>query len=127
MHKFFRDKNKTVFILLCLINTVTYCFSQQFSQINDKIIIASGIIDLHGATKCLPKNYTLIVKNGIIKNGTLIGNQTKLQCSGKIFDNVHTINVKKRNTFICNEYCEGGYRKEGLYPYKCNPSRETGD
>lgn len=89
MHKFFRDKNKTVFILLCLINTVTYCFSQQFSQINDKIIIASGIIDLHGATKCLPKNYTLIVKNGIIKNGTLIGNQTKLQCSGKIFDNVH--------------------------------------
>ena len=45
MHKFFRDKNKTVFILLCLINTVTYCFSQQFSQINDKIIIASGIID----------------------------------------------------------------------------------
>lgn len=89
MHKFFMDKNKTVFILLCLINTVTYCFSQQFSQINDKIIIASGIIDLHGATKCLPKNYTLIVKNGIIKNGTLIGNQTKLQCSGKIFDNVH--------------------------------------
>ena len=52
-------------------------------------IIISKDVDLNGTTKYLPKDYILEFKGGIIKNGTLIGNQTKIKCSGNVFDRVN--------------------------------------
>ena len=63
-------------------------FAQQFKTINHSVVV-SGCLDLHGETKKLPNGYTLEIKNGQIKNGTLVGNQTKLLCSDKVFDHVH--------------------------------------
>ncbi len=51
-----------------------------FDVIND--------IDLKGQTYKLPENVTIRQKSGVIKNGTLIGNNTKIVSKGAIFERV---------------------------------------
>lgn len=80
---------------------VSFCHAEKFGTIKNKSIIISKDVDLYGATKKLPKDYTLEVRGGRIKNGTLIGNQTKLICSEKAFDRVNikgTWNVPEIST-----------------------------
>ena len=64
------------------------CFAQQIGTIKDGIIFVTKDVDLNGATKIIPEGYTLKIKNGVIKNGTLIGNETKLLYEGTAFDHV---------------------------------------
>ena len=75
-------------LLLCFLLNDSFCFAQQIGKISNKSLVVSTEVDLHGADINLPKGFTLDVKGGRIKNGTLIGNQTKLKCSGKVFDRV---------------------------------------
>ena len=94
-------RNNWLFFLLCLMLNSSLCFSQQLGEIKDKSIIVSSDVDLHGDVIKLPQGFTLVIKGGSIKNGTLVGNRTKLKCSGKVFDRVHiegTWNVPEIST-----------------------------
>ena len=53
----------------------------------DKIIIDKDV-DLKGNVCIIPANKTLVFKGGMIKNGILSGNMTKIECKGKAFDKV---------------------------------------
>ena len=53
----------------------------------DKIIIDKDV-DLKDNVCKIPHNKTLVFKGGIIKNGILHGNMTKIECKGKAFDKV---------------------------------------
>lgn len=47
-------------------------------------------VDLNGKTYLMPEGVTLVQKNGIIKNGTIVGNGTMIKATNKaIFDNVN--------------------------------------
>lgn len=81
-------RKHSFFLLLCFLLNDSFCFAQQIGKIINKSLVVSTDVDLHGANINLPKGFTLEVKGGRIKNGTLIGNQTKLKCSGKVFDRV---------------------------------------
>ena len=81
-------RKHSFFLLLCLLLSDSFCFAQQIGKIINKSLVVSTDVDLHGSVVNLPKGFTLEVKGGRIKNGTLIGNQTKLKCSGKVFDRV---------------------------------------
>ena len=81
-------RNNCFFLLLCFLLINSFCFAQQIGEIRNNSLVVSTEVDLHGANINLPKGFTLEVEGGRIKNGTLIGNQTKLKCSGKVFDRV---------------------------------------
>lgn len=94
-------RNNCFFLLSCFLLSYTFCFAQQIGTIRNKSIVVSTDVDLHGANINLPKGFTLDVKGGRIKNGTLIGNDTKLLCSEKVFDRVQikgTWNVPEIST-----------------------------
>ena len=89
--------------MLCLLLNDSFCFAQQIGKIVNKSLVVSTDVDLHGSIINLPKGFTLEISGGIIKNGTLVGNQTKVLCSGKAFDHVHlngTWNVPEIRTFM---------------------------
>ena len=52
-----------------------------------KIIIDKDV-DLKGKECKIPDGKTLVFKGGMIKNGILNGNMTKIECKGKAFDKV---------------------------------------
>ena len=54
---------------------------------SDKILIEHDV-DLKGAVCIIPKGKTLMFKKGTIRNGTLVGNNTKLECKKNAFDKV---------------------------------------
>ena len=94
-------RNNWFFLMLCFLLNCSLCFSQQLGEIRDKSIIVSSDVDLHGDVVKIPKGLTLVIKGGSIKNGTLVGDRTKLKCSGKVFDRVHiegTWNVPEIST-----------------------------
>lgn len=53
----------------------------------DKVIIDKDV-DLKGCECKIPEGKTLVFKGGLIKNGILSGNMTKIECKGKAFDRV---------------------------------------
>lgn len=94
-------RNHRLLLLLCLLLNDPLCLSQQIGKIRNKSLVVSADVDLHGSVVNLPKGFTLEIKGGKIKNGTLVGNQTKVLCSGKVFDHVHingTWNVPEIST-----------------------------
>lgn len=54
---------------------------------NNQIVIEKDV-DLRRAVCKLPRGKTLVIKRGTIQNGTLIGNNTQLNCKQNAFDNV---------------------------------------
>lgn len=82
-------RNKYFVVFVGILFSISYCYSQQLGTVRNRSIIISKDVDLNGTTKYLPKDYILEFKGGIIKNGTLIGNQTKIKCTGKGFDRVN--------------------------------------
>ena len=61
---------------------------QTLGIIEKKKIVIDHDIDLKGCVCILPKGITLVLSGGAIKNGTLKGNMTKLECKGIVFDKV---------------------------------------
>lgn len=51
-------------------------------------IIINHDVDLKGMECRIPSGRTLVFKGGVIKNGILNGNMTRLECKGKAFDKV---------------------------------------
>ena len=54
----------------------------------EKRIIIDKDIDLEGKECIIPKGNTVVFNGGVIKNGILDGNMTKIECKGKAFDRV---------------------------------------
>lgn len=54
----------------------------------NSILFLNKDIDLKGKVYILPKGVTIKQGKGLIKNGTLIGNKTKIESGGAIFDKV---------------------------------------
>ena len=61
--------------------------SQLGIYINKKKKITKDI-DLKGGVLCIPKGVTLAFNGGMIKNGTIVGDDTQMQCKGIAFDKV---------------------------------------
>lgn len=51
--------------------------------------ILNDTIDLQGRTWYLPPNISIIIKDGLVRNGNVVGNNTKLEYVGVVFDSVH--------------------------------------
>ena len=61
------------------------------NALSDKTYVVSKITDLNGDTLFLPRKVTLVFSgNGCLKNGTIVGNDTKIKsASAPIFDHIH--------------------------------------
>ena len=57
-------------------------------KVSNGVLYVKDTIDLHGKECRLPADVTLKVKDGYIKNGTLVGNMTKLKSCHPCFDRV---------------------------------------
>lgn len=62
-------------------------FAQQVSDTNT-IYEVRYEFDLSGASKTIPSGVILRFNGGCIKNGTIVGDDTRIQYNGTIFDNV---------------------------------------
>lgn len=54
----------------------------------NNIYVIRDVIDLKGQKWVLPPNITIRLDGGIVKNGTVVGNNTKLIYKGVVFDHV---------------------------------------
>lgn len=54
---------------------------------NDRIVVYKNV-DLKGKACNIPEGFTMVFKGGTIRNGTLIGQNTKISSMGKAFDHV---------------------------------------
>jgi len=61
---------------------------EKLGKISGQKIVISRTVDLRGGECKLSNEMTLVFKGGIIKNGTLIGNNTKISSEKAIFDHV---------------------------------------
>lgn len=66
------------------VNVMVYDFPLN----GNRDIVVDSILDLQCKCYRIPANQTLIFRGGTIKNGVLIGNNTKIIGSDKLFDNV---------------------------------------
>lgn len=57
-------------------------------ELRDNVLIVKKRVDLLGGSIFLPKDVTLDLRHGIVCNGCIVGNQTKLLCSNGVFDKV---------------------------------------
>lgn len=55
--------------------------------VNDKVLIERDV-DLRGAVCTIPYGKILVFKGGIVRNGILNGNNTRIAARGKVFDRV---------------------------------------
>lgn len=72
----------------CPINGGDTLSYTKLGQIVGKQIIIDHDVDLEGKTCKLPKGFLLRIQKGKIKNGILLGNQTKLSCKSTAFENI---------------------------------------
>lgn len=76
-------------------------------KVSDGKVVVEKDVDLRGTVCILPKDILLTFKGGVIRNGTLIGNNTELDwIKGVIFDNVKiegSWNVRKISTKMFTE------------------------
>ena len=78
----------------------------KLGEIDNNVVIVSKEVDLSGAICSLPPNYTLEFKGGIIKNGTLVGDNTKIKGSESCFNRVSilgTWNVPEISTRLFDD------------------------
>lgn len=61
---------------------------KQLGTIKSGKIVITKDVDLKGKVCEIPRKYTLVFKGGLIKNGTLVGNNTKLSFENQVFNHV---------------------------------------
>ena len=67
-------------------DTLSY---RNLGQVKGKEIVVRKTVDLRGRICNLPEGYSLVFKDGVIKNGILNGNKTKIEhCKKAIFDHI---------------------------------------
>ena len=61
---------------------------QTLGKVEKNNIVIDHDINLKGSMCMLPKGMTIVVSGGVVKNGTLKGNMTRLEYKGVVFDSV---------------------------------------
>lgn len=100
-------KSQTILTLGLLLSSILAysCIALQLN-VNGTTYTVSGTVDLKGQTITLPKDGVLVFKGkGCLKNGKLIGNNTRIEGSGRgYFENITIDGVwnvaKIRSTFL---------------------------
>lgn len=60
----------------------------ELGQVIEDSVLIEHEVDLRGAVCVIPQGKTLVFRGGIVRNGTLNGNATRIAACGKIFDRV---------------------------------------
>lgn len=88
-----KRSNSLLFLLLLCVSL--YASSKQdtlkaslMNILPNKEVVINKDIDLCGKVLPLPKGVTLNFKGGVFKNGTIIGNKTKIKCKKQAFEHV---------------------------------------
>ena len=68
--------------------TDTVSYQQMFGESVHGVLVVKDDVDLKNRKCCLPKGVTLNFQGGVIKNGTLVGDETKIDSYGACFDRV---------------------------------------
>lgn len=68
-----------------IIDTIPY---QKLGNVIGKHIVIKKDVELNGGVCILPKGLMLVFKGGVVKDGTLVGNFSKLQCESSAFERV---------------------------------------
>lgn len=88
---------KKIFNIICIVVCLSACACFNKTKIharrvlsyqNDSTFIIEQDIDLAGDTLVFPQGRTLLGKGGLIKNGVVIGNRTKIESDTSIFENI---------------------------------------
>lgn len=82
------QSNKSCVTDLLAINDVDILSYTKLGRVVGNEVVVEHDVDLEGKTCKLPKGFLLRIQNGIIKNGILLGNQTKLSCKSIAFENI---------------------------------------
>lgn len=69
----------------------TISFQDVFGNLEGDVLVINQDVDLQGKLCTLPKGLTLNYQGGIIENGTLVGDETKIKCHGACFDRVRIL------------------------------------
>ena len=71
--------------------TDTIACQEVFHDSGSDELFVKEDIDLNGKRCSLPKGVTINFQGGVIKNGTLIGDETRIECTGVCFDRVRIL------------------------------------
>ena len=82
------NSNVTAKSLPIAVDTVSY---EIIGVPNRGVFVIKDTIDLNNRRCTLPEGITLKFKGGVIKNGTLVGNKTKINCEEGIFNRVRIL------------------------------------
>lgn len=74
--------------LISLSYSCEYLVSKEFKIEPGSVFLVSDTLDLKGKRLKMPKDVTIVFKKGIIKNGVLIGENTRIEYKNRIFDKV---------------------------------------
>ena len=69
----------------------TISYGPVFGEPAQGVLVVKEDVDLMNLKCCLPKSVTLSFQGGVIKNGTLVGNETKIDCHGACFERVRIL------------------------------------
>lgn len=89
--------------LPALKDTISFCL---LGELKNRNLIIRDTIDLYNKKCIIPSGVTLVFKGGLIKNGTLEGNMTRIKSTSVCFDRVSimgTWNVKSIKTTLFND------------------------
>lgn len=95
-----------------LFGVLGFCFANDISTktplTNDKgVTVVDKVLDLNGGRLTLENNSTLLFKDGgMIKNGTVIGNNTFLKADSHVFDNVIISGTWKVPYITTDYFCD---------------------
>lgn len=67
---------------------IDYILQTSESVLSGKPFFLDKVIDLKGKTFEFPEGASIVNKGGLFKNGTLVGNDTRIVAEGVIFDNI---------------------------------------
>ena len=88
-------KRVCIIVILMFIGVSIYASNQRdtlkASSMNihpNREVIINKDVDLRGNVLPLPKGVTLNFKGGVLKNGVIIGNDTKIKCKKQAFDHI---------------------------------------
>lgn len=66
-------------------DTFTY---HKLGKVNGNTLLIDKVVDLNGGACEMPQNMTIKFNGGMIKNGTIIGNNTELEAQKAVFDHI---------------------------------------
>lgn len=80
-----KSQKETISNKVIATDLITY---QKLGRMDKGVLLIEHDINLKGRVCKLPPNMTLGSKGGVLRNGTIVGNNTKIQNNNALFDNI---------------------------------------